>query len=120
MASACGDYVVVERGLDYNVMQKITVENGTNRVHRYVAVASGLNYTNTSGQLSESKEQITILPGGGAEAVQGRHKVRFPADIYNGVLQVMTPDGRTLSSRPLAVSYDDGSNTVFIATLTNS
>ena len=41
-------------------------------------------------------------------------------DSYNGVLEVVTPDGRQLKSRPLGISYDDGSNTVFIATLTNS
>jgi hypothetical protein len=77
-------------------------------------------FTNSSGQLTESVEQISILPAGGAVANQGRHTVSFPADIYNGVLQVTTPDGLILSSRPLGISYDDGSNTVFIATLTNS
>ena len=52
--------------------------------------------------------------------MQGQHQVYFPADIYNGVLEVITPDGRHLKSRPLAVSYDDGSNTVFIANLKHS
>ncbi len=115
-----GGYSVVERGPDYDVLQKVTLENGTNRIHRIVTLATGLNFTNGSGQLVPSSEQISLLPSGGAEAVQGRHKVRFPSDIYNGVLQVTTPDGRVLSSRPLAVSYDDGSNTVVIATLTNA
>ena len=73
-----GGYTVTERGPDWKVLQKTTVENGTNRVHRYVELATGLNYTNASGQLAESKEQITIQPGGGAAAVQGRHKVYFP------------------------------------------
>ena len=110
-------YTVTERGLDWKILSKTTVENGTNRVNRYVELATGLNYTNASGQLTEAKEQIFILPGGGAAATQGRHKVYFPADIYNGVIEVVTPDGRHLKSRPLGVSYDDGSNTVFIATL---
>ena len=114
------DYTVTERGLDFKVLEKTTVENGTNRVHRYTELATGLNYTNASGQLTESKEQITIQPGGGAAATQGRHKVFFPADIYNGVIEVVTPDGKHLKSRPLGVSYDDGSNTVFIATLKNA
>ena len=113
-------YTVTERGPDFKVLEKTTVEHGTNRVHRYVELATGLNYTNASGQLTESKEQITIQPGGGAAATQGRHKVYFPADIYNGVIEVVTPDGKHLKSRPLGISYDDGSNTVFIATLKNA
>ena len=110
-------YTVTARGLDYTVLEKTTVENGTNRLHRYVELATGLNYTNSYGQLVGSSEQISILPTGGAAAVQGQHKVYFPANIYNGVIEVVTPDGRHLRSRPLGVSYDDGSNTVFIATL---
>ncbi len=111
------DYTVTESGPDYKVLEKTTVENGTNCVHRYTELATGMNYTNASGQLTESREQITLLPSGGAAATQGRHKVYFPGNIYNGVIEVVTPDGRHLQSRPLGVSYDDGSNTVFIATL---
>lgn len=110
-------YTVTERGPDWKVMQKTEVVNGTNRIHKYTELATGLHYTNAAGQLVESREQITILPQGGASATQGRHKVYFPGNIYNGVLEVVTPDGRHVKSRPLGVSYDDGSNTVFIATL---
>lgn len=116
-AQSGGDYAVTERGPDWKVLQKTTVENGTNRIHRYTELATGMHYKNASGQWAESREQITILPNGGAAATQGRHKVYFPSDIYNGVLEVVTPDGRHLRSRPLGVSYDDGSNTIFIATL---
>ncbi len=115
--NAQSDYTVTERGADYKVMQKTVVENGVTNVHRYTELATGMNYTNSLGQWTEAQEQITILPTGGAEAIQGRHQVYFPADIYDGVLEVVTPDGRHLQSRPLGVSYDDGSNTVFIATL---
>jgi len=115
-----GGFAVTERGADYNVLQKTVLENGTNRVHHYTEVVTGMNYTNGYGQFVESKEEITILPMGGAAATQGRHQVYFPADIYNGVLEVVAADGRHLRSRPLCVCYADGSNTVFIATLTNS
>ncbi len=83
-AIGVGQYQVVERGADYSVMQMTNVENGTNRVHRIVKLATGLNFTNSYGQWTESKEAIDILPQGGAAATQGRHKVYFPADIYNG------------------------------------
>src|SRR5690348_4845800 len=80
------DYTVVERGLDYKVLQKTTIEYGTNCIHRYIELAGGLNYNDAGGQWVESKEQIKVLPQGGAVAVQGQHKVYFPADIYNGVI----------------------------------
>ena len=113
-------FAVTERGADYKVLQKTTVVQGTNRVHKYTELATGMNYTNNTGQWVESCEQISILPQGGAVAVQGRHKVYFPADIYNGVIVVITPDGRELRSRPVGVSYDDGSQTAWIAQLKHS
>jgi hypothetical protein len=117
---AQSDYSVTERGADYAVHQKTVVENGTNRVHSYTELATGLNYTNSYGQLVESKEEIDVLPHGGAAATQGRHKVYFPGDISSGVIEVVTPDGLHLKSRPLGISYDDGTNTVLIGQLTNS
>jgi hypothetical protein len=50
-----GSYAITERGLDWRVMSKTTLEHGTNRVHQYVELATGLNYTNRFGQLTESK-----------------------------------------------------------------
>jgi hypothetical protein len=118
--SFCSLNQVVERGADYSVLQSTTHVNGTNQVHRYVEVATGLNFKNSYGQWTESREEIDILPRGGAAATQGRHKVYFPADIFNGALEVVTPDGWHLKSRPLGVSYDDATNTVLIATLKHS
>src|SRR5579859_6269243 len=92
LMAAQSDYTVVERGLNYNVLQKTTVENGTNHVYRYTQLGAGLNYTNLYGQLTPSVESITPLPGGGAQAIQGQHKVTFPGDIASGVLTVTTPD----------------------------
>jgi len=119
-AAQTNGYSVIQRGVDSRVWQKTETVNGTNRVHHYTELATGMHYTNAAGQLVESKEEIALLPNGGAAAIKGRHKVYFPTDIYNGALEIVTPDGRHLHSRPLGVSYDDGSNTVFIATLTNS
>ena len=115
-----GEGTVVQRGADYAVHQTAAVVQGTNRVRQYIELATGLNRPNRSGQWVPAQEQISLLPQGGAVAAQGRHAVYFPADIYNGVLTVITPDGRELRSRPLGVSYDDGRRSVFIATLTNS
>ncbi|HEY5040438.1 MAG TPA: hypothetical protein VIK53_00360, partial [Verrucomicrobiae bacterium] len=118
-------YQVVESGENHNVWQRETYEklpNGTivSHLHQFTELTTGLNFTNANGQLEPASEQITLLPQGGGVAVRGQHQVYFPADIYNGVIDMITPDGRELRSRPLGVSYDDGTNTVLIATLTNS
>lgn len=115
------DYAVVERGADYKVLQKTAAyQNGTNIVHRYTELATGMHYLNGYGQWTEAQEEISILPSGGAAATQGRHQVYFPPDIGAGVLKVVTPDGLVLQCRPLGVTFDDGKNTVFIGVLTNS
>ena len=116
---------MVQRAANSRVWARTNVEmiSGggiVTNVHTYTELATGMHYTNSLGQWLESKEQIDILPQGGAAATQGQHKVYFPSDIYDGVLEVVTPDGKHLQSRPIGVSYDDGSNCVWIGTLKHS
>ena len=121
LSSIQAQYQVVERGADYKVLQKTGVVNGTNWASRYTAVATGLNFRDpATGQWTESKEQISVLPTGGAVANQARHSVAFPPDIGSGVLKITTPGGQVLQSRPLCVTLDDGRNTVVIGVLTNA
>ena len=89
------------------------------RKHSYNELASGLNHL-VNGHWVESKEQIDILPNGTAAATNGQHQAFFPGDIYNGQIALITPDGQQLTSRPLALLYTDGTNTVVIAELTNA
>ncbi|HTR41478.1 MAG TPA: hypothetical protein VMH87_07665 [Pseudomonadales bacterium] len=89
------------------------------RLHQYTELASGLCYQQND-QWRDSQEMISILPDGSAEAIQGQHQVYFPVDIYNGVIKLITPDGLALQSQPLGLCYDDGTNTVLIAAITNS
>jgi hypothetical protein len=84
----------------------------------YKELATGLNFWN--GQWTPSSENIAILPNGTGAATNGQHQAYWPGDIYNGVIQLVTPDGLTLTSQPVALGYDDGSNTVLFAALTNS
>ncbi len=122
---AATPYRVVERGADHQVWQRETYEpkaNGTftTRIHQYTELATGMNYWD-NGQWQESKAEIDLLPGGsGAVATKGQHQVFFPPDIYSGAIELVTRDGKHLFARPLGISYDDGSNFVMIATLTNS
>jgi|GEM_PF-4324450 len=108
-------YSVVDRGLDYRVWAATNSDGSI--ANQYTELSPGMHFTNSSGQWVESVEQINLLSAGGASATQGRHQVYFPGDIYTGVIQVVTPDGRILSHRPVGVSYDDGSNCVWIAKL---
>jgi hypothetical protein len=68
----------------------------------------------------ESGEHIDILPNGTAVATNGQHQAYFPGDIYQGQIELVTPDGLQLNSRPMGLSYFDGTNSVLIAELTNS
>jgi hypothetical protein len=117
-------YQVVNCNVDHNVWQSVTYEKLTNgrivsHKHEYTELATGLNHQQ-SGQWVGSKEEIQLLPQGGAAAVEGSHQAYFPGDIYDGQIELDTPDGKKLYSRPVGLSYDDGAHTVLIAALTNS
>jgi hypothetical protein len=87
---------------------------------RYTELATGMHYLDAKGEWQESKEEILPTSQGGAEAVRGGHHVQFPYDIYNGVIKILTPDRVQLKSRPLCISYFDGTNSCVIGELTNS
>ena len=116
---------MVQQDANSRVWQRETYELSpsgeiTTNTQSYTELASGLNFLDASGQYVPSKEEIDIQPDGTASATQGQHKVYFPIDIYSGEIEMVTPDGVILKSQPVGLSYDDGSNTVFIAVLTNS
>ena len=119
-------YAVVSKGANQQVWQKTTYETLPSgqtvpHIHQYTELATGLNFWNsTIGQWVDSKEEIDILPNGTAAATQGQHTVTFPGNIYQGVITLVTPDGKQLQSQPIGLSYYDGSNTVLMAELTNS
>jgi hypothetical protein len=117
-------YTAVARDGNTRIWERTVYEYDTNgavvpKKHHYTELATGMNYL-SNGQWTPSKEEIDIQPDGTAAATQGQHQVYFPSDIYEGAIKIVTPDGKQLKSRPIGISYDDGSNTVFIATLTNS
>jgi len=117
-------YVAVSKGANQQVWQRTTYDTLPSgqtipRIHQYTELATGLHYW-SNGKWADSREEIDILPNGTAAATNGQHQAYFPADIYQGVIELVTPDGLHLQSRPLGLSYDDGTNTVLIAELTNS
>ena len=118
-------YKIVQRGANSRIWQNTTYEKLASgqlipHIYQYTEMASGLCYQK-DGQWLDSQEQINILSDGTAAATNGQHQVYFPNDIFNGVITLMTPDGlRIQKRRPLGISFDDGSNIVLIAELTNS
>jgi len=118
------DYQVIRQDANSQIWQQTTYENAPNgnvqpHIHQYTELATGLNHL-VNGQWVPSSEEISILPDGTAAATNGQHQAYFPTDIYNSAIKLVTPDGKILQSQPVALSYDDGSNTVLIAILTNS
>ena len=122
---AATDYQVAQQDGNSRVWERETYrtladgEIVTN-MQSYTELTTGLNYANTNGQWVPSQEDIIIQSDGTASATLGQHQVFFPANILDGEIELVTPTGRNLKSQPAALSYDDGSNTVLIAVLTNS
>lgn len=117
-------YTVISRDANSRVWERTTYEvtpSGQIISHKqhYTELASGLCYKQ-NGQWVDSQEQINILPDGTAAATNGQYQAYFPGDIYDGVIRLVTSDGLKLQSRPIGLSYDDGTNTILIAELTNS
>jgi len=119
------DYQIVQQDGNSRVWQREIYEQEPNgqivaRPHKFTELATGLNYKDSSGQWQPSKEEIDLQPDGTLAAIQGQHQVYFPGNIYGGEIKLIQPNGVQLHSCPVGLSYDDGSNTMLIAVLTNS
>lgn len=126
-ANKQSDYSIIERGPNYRIVQRTTfdtLDGGKVVPHSdtYTELATGMHYQAPNGQWLQSDARIEPTPGrtGGAEASHGQHKIHFPYDIYQGVIETVTPDGQRLKSRPVSIWYSDGTNSALIAVLTNS
>jgi hypothetical protein len=74
--------------------------------HRYVELATGLNYW-SHGQWFESQDEIELFSGG-AIARKGQHQVIFANNLATvGAIDMQTPDGLRLRSHILGLSYFD-------------
>jgi hypothetical protein len=119
------NWAIKERGAHHNVWERTEYEQtrfGTfvAHVHEYTELGSGINYWDSvANDWKESKEVIQPYSGG-AVAAEGQHKVYFPFDIASGVIEMVTPEGKHLKSRPIGLSYSDETNTALIATLKSS
>jgi hypothetical protein len=120
------NYFIGQQDANSRTWQKIvrSTDKRGNAIYQtnqaYVELATGLNYWR-NGRWNASQEKIEIsADGSSAAATNGQHQVYFPGDIYGGVIKLVTPDGKTLQSQPIGLSYFDGNNNVFLAMVTNS
>ena len=113
----------VSQGPHYRTVSQIapvrTNHNGRifYKTNAYTELAVGMHRPNQSGALVDANPQIEIQQAGGAIASQARHSVYFPGELCSDAIQVVTPDGKTLTSRPVGLAYSDGIQSVFIAEL---
>lgn len=116
--SASSDYTVVQRSPDAKIWQRPVLQTNQSGVIRtniqsYTELATGISYLQ-DGKYVDSVEEVDPIPGG-AQAIQGRHKVQWAANgnTTGGSVIVSTPDGKTLSSTVFGLAYGDlasGSN----------
>ena len=126
-ANSNTQYHVVKRNLNSRVWERTeTVETPDGRqvsvTNSYTELATGLCYEK-GGQLVDSKAEIKILPNGaGAAASEGQHKVVFPANLYDGQIELNTPDNKWFRSHVLGLAYYDTATgeSVLLAETTNS
>src|SRR6185369_10115394 len=98
-------YTVTSQDANSRVWEQTVYEvdptgEATTNTRSYTELAVGLNHL-VNGNWVESSEQIDILPNGTAVATNGQHQAYFPGNIYNGVIELVTPEGRHLKSRPI-------------------
>jgi hypothetical protein len=114
-ASNESDYFCAQRGPHSKIWQKATVQtdasgNVTTNVNSYTELATGICYL-TNGDYADSVEEVDSAPGG-AQAVQGRHKVQWSlnANTPGGAVKITTPDGKELSSTVFGMAYYDAAS----------
>jgi hypothetical protein len=113
-ATDVGGISVTERGPHHRILSRVSWE--TNLIGKVVAhtnsyteLATGMHYLKDN-QWVESKAEIKLVLGG-AEAVDGSHKVKIAANLNStNAVQFTTPDGKQLRSRIFGLAYYDSSS----------
>lgn len=120
------DYAITERGPHHRVWSRVTWE--TNALQRPVPITNSYTELQTGLHRWQNNQWIESVPvitpvAGGAIATQTQHQVTFAANLNTrGAITLTTPDGKTLSSHILGLSYfDTGSGqAVLLATTQDS
>jgi hypothetical protein len=120
------DYSIVSRDLHSRTWaRRVVTTNAAGRIFartNYVQeLATGMHYRGTNSALLESREDFVVLPDhSAAVALRAQHKVYAPASLYDSAVAITLPSGEILRTRPIAISYADGTNNILLAEITNS
>jgi hypothetical protein len=122
---------VVERGENFRKLRTIAVV--TNRpgpnllativTNSYTELGAGICYQQEDGTWVDSRAVVKLSRGGGAEANETPHKVRFAPDLRSiGAVRITLPDGPVLSStlRGLFFYEPRTERSILISEITNS
>jgi hypothetical protein len=118
-------YQVVNRNANTRTWERTVYELSSSgavvgKPHRYVECASGLEFQ-SNGVWTDAIEKFQFLPGNaGAAATNGQHQAFCPADLAQGVIELVTPEGIHLKNRPIGLSYFDGTDSVMFASLSTN
>ena len=114
VSARVGEWEVADRDFHAQVWQRTAQELDTvtgktvQRHHRYVELATGLNYQK-DGQWLPTREEIELLPTGFAVARQGPHQVIFSPNANSiPATDLLSVDGKRFQSRVLGIVCYDG------------
>jgi hypothetical protein len=115
-------HTVVERAANHRVIERSVTETlpdgGTyERRARVTELATSMHFQR-GGVWLESNPRLTVLTdGSGATATDLPFQLHLPADLYNGAIVLVTPEGERLVSRPAGLVYSQGTNQWLAASL---
>lgn len=103
-------YAVTQRRPDYKVLEKVTVEHGTNRIHKYTVLGNGMNRLDASSNWVECVPEVRVYPAG-IVCTGTTYQVIFNPNLNRaGSVDFETSDNQRILSNPLALAYYDPEN----------
>ena len=83
----------------------------TSTGHRYLTVATGLNYQDTNGVWQPSQEAVDLMPDGTGAAVHGRTKVYFSPNLNTaGAVTLVTRSNRVFQTSLAGLYFFDSAS----------
>jgi hypothetical protein len=117
-------YSVISRSSSQRIWQRTVYELSPNgqavpHTEQYTEISDGACFLK-NGQWYDSQPEIVIMPDGSACGTNSPCQVLFPPDLGDAPIQLISQEGLQIQITPSALCYDDGSNTIILATLTNT
>lgn len=117
-------YSVIHRESNERTWQRTTYSlspsgQAVPHLENYKEVGNGICFRQ-GGVFVDSNPSISILQDGSGASTDAPCNFYCPADIYNGLIRLVTSDGQELDSEPIGLRYSSGDASVQIAWLTNS